>query len=500
MVGGSIPGKAMKQRKTVLLVQPAAQKMIKPRIPINLLPLAYTLREAGFKPEIIDVRLKGFDEFEIDWSDVLIVGISTYTGQMISSGLEIAKKTREKDSGIAIVWGGIHPTLDPENTARHPLVDFVVRRDGEETIVVLAKALQHGKPVGKISGITFKKGGRVVSAPDSRRFDMNKLGILPYDLLEMGRYNLAEFPLNTSRGCPFNCIFCYNQTFNKWTYSMKDAEAVVDEMEYVAKNFPGVETIAFSDDNFFLDKARVEKICGEIMRRKLKIKWMSTIRADYLVNYSVDFLRLMRESGCCTLTFGAESGNNRMLKAIGKGTTAEMNLEAVRKLKQAGIVGRISFVWGIPTETYSESIDSLNMIKEFERINPDSIVNGFFIATVYPNTRLFDKVIEIVPDFKMPKSLEEWARWELYIDGFQPWLDRGYVDRMMTASEIVRFRFFKRMNPANYFKNPIAVLGVRIAEAIMNVSATIRWKYHFYSFGYEWKLFNKMRFRVFGLT
>ncbi len=492
--------KPLRERKTVLLVQPAIRKVMKPRIPINLLPLGYTLRKAGFKPQIIDVRLKDFDEFEIDWSDVLMLGISTYTGPMIHSTLEISKKVRKRDKKIVITLGGVHPTLDAEQTAKHKLVDFVVKKDGEETIVELAKAIQKGKPVDKIKGIAFEKKGKVVSTPDRKRFDLNKIKILPYEMIDMDKYNMAEFPINTSRGCPFNCIFCYNQAFNSWTYSLKSAENVVDEIEYIVRNFRKVNTIAFSDDNFFMDKKRVEKICRELIRRRIGIKWMSTIRADYLVNYSDKFLKLMKDSGCYTVAFGAESGNDRILKIIGKGTTVEMNLGAVKKLKSSGIIGRISFVWGIPSETYHESIDSLNMIKKFREINPESIINGFFIATVYPNTRLFEKVREIVPDFKMPKTLGEWANWELYTEGFQPWLDPKYVDQMMTASEIIRFQFFQRMNPANYFKNPLVVLGIKVAEAVMNVFATLRLRYHFYKYGYEWKLFNKLRFKFIGIT
>jgi radical SAM superfamily enzyme YgiQ (UPF0313 family) len=429
-----------------------------------------------------------------------MLGISTYTGPMIHNALEISQKVRNRDKKIAITWGGIHPTLDAAQTVKHKLVDFVVKKDGEETVVELAKAVQKGKPVDKIKGILFEKKGKIVSTPDRKRFDLNKIKILPYEMIDMSRYNMAEFPLNTSRGCPFNCIFCYNQAFNNWTYSLKSAENVVDEIEYIVRNFRKVKVIAFNDDNFFIDKKRVETICKELIRRKIGIKWMSTIRADYLVKYSDEFLKLMRDSGCFAVAFGAESGNNRILKIIGKGTTKEMNMGAIKKLKTSGIIGRISFVWGIPTETYAESIDSLNLIKEFERINPESIINGFFISTVYPHTPLFDMVRKIVPDFKMPKTLEEWGDWELYTSGFQPWLDKSYVDQMMTASEIVRFKYFQRMNPENYFRNPLAVLVIKIGEAVMNVSAKIRWKYHFYKFGYEWKLFNKIRFHIIGIT
>lgn len=487
-------------KKTVLLIQPALRQAIKPRIPINLLPLGHTLREAGYNPIVVDLRLKNFEDFDIDWNNVLMVGISTYTGPMIHSALDISKKIREKNKNIRIIWGGIHPTLDAEPTARHPLVDYVVRRDGEETIVELAKAIEQGKPVDKIKGITFKKNGKVVSNPERDRFVLDKIPHMPYDLIDMKDYNLAEFPLNTSRGCPFRCIFCYNCNFNENTFNMKSADKVLDEIEYIKKKFPEVKIIAFSDDNFFMNKKRAEDICRGMIDRKINVKWMATIRANYLTSYSDEFLKIIKKSGGDTLAFGAESGNDRILKIIGKGTSVATNFGAVRQLKKAGIIGRISFVWGIPGETYEESIDSLNMIKEFEKISPESIVNGFFISTVYPHTPLFDIVKKIVPDFKMPQTLEEWADWELYTSGYQPWLDPGYVDQMLTASEIVRFKFFEKMNPANYFRNPLVVLAIKAGEAIMGISAKIRWKYHFYKHGYEWKLFNKLRYQVMGLT
>jgi len=488
------------ERKTVLLVQPAVKQVMKPRIPINLLPLAFTLREAGFKPKVVDARLKDFNEFEIDWEDVLMVGISSYTGPMIFKALEIAKAIKEKDLKIPVVWGGIHPSLDPVETARHKLVDFVVRRDGEETIVELAKATQKGKGFEKILGITYRKGGKLVSNPDRPRFDLNRIPILPYDLVDMQDYNLVEFPMNTSRGCPFACIFCYNRAYNGPTYSFKSAKNVVKEIEHVLGNWGNkVETIGFSDDNFFMNKKRVEEICNALIKKKIKVKWMSTIRADYIRKYSLGFLRLIRKSGCDTLAFGAESGSNRILKVIGKATTVEDNLAAVKKLRKAGIEGRISLVWGTPTETYGESIQSLELIKKMRKADPKAVINGFFISTIYPNTRLFEKAKELVPNFKMPKSLEDWGSWGLYQSGFQPWLDKKYVKQMMTASEIVRFQFFKQMKPENYFKNPLTVLAVKLAEAIMDVSASFRWKHNFYKYGYEWKLFTWLKFRFIGI-
>lgn len=485
-------------KKTVLLIQPGGMTQT-PRIPLNFLPIAYTLKEKGFEPKIIDLRLRSLEKYDINWDDVLIAGLGVYTGPMILEALEIAKKIREKNREIAIVWGGIHPSLEPAQTAEHELVDAVVRLEGEETMPELAEAVQKGKEWEGIKGLAYrdKKTGKVVSTPEREWYDMNKIPILPYEMLEMDKYNLSEFPMCTSRGCPFGCIFCYNLAFNKRSYRWKDAKLVVDEMEYVKGKY-NVGTFMFSEDNFFANKKRVEEICNELIRRKMDIKWIGSIRADYLARYSDEFMQLIKDSGCIMLTFGAESGNDRILKVINKGTTVQDNLEAVKKLKKFDIVGRISFVWGTPTETYEESIETLEFIKELHRIHPELIVNGFFISTVYPNTPLYAMAKKMVPDMEMPKSLEEWGHWMHYTSGFQPWLDRKYMDRMTTASEIVRFHCLKDMDASHYFKNPLKVLGIKAAAGLMNIPASIRWKHNWYGHGIEWRIFSRMKFAFLG--
>ncbi len=489
-----------KTKKLVVLVQPGDQIM-KPRPPGNLLPLAFMLKKAGFKPKIVDLRLKGFEKFDIDWSKVLLVGLTTYTGQMILQALDVAKKTRKINKTIPIVWGGIHPSMSPEQTAKHHLVDFVIKREGEETIVELAQAIQQNKPTNTIKGLTYKnKKDIMISTPNREWFDLNKIPIQPYELLDMKKYNLSNFQLLSSRGCPYECIFCYNQIYNEKSFRAKSAKSTVDEIEYVVKKYD-VNTFSFNDDNFFTNKLRVEQICKEIIKRKIKIKWASTIRADYLAKYNDKFMQLIKNSGCYMLCFGAESGSNRILKIINKNITVQDIIDSVKVLKKFDIVGRISFIWGVPTETFQESTQSLNLIKELEKINPKIVVNGFFPTTAYPKTQLVKKIKEILPNFNLPQSLEEWGNCKFFTLGTkQPWLSKKYVNRMIIASEIIRFNCLKKFESNYYFKNKLVLFSITVATTIMSISANIRWNYHFYDFGFEWLIFNKLKMRFLGFV
>jgi anaerobic magnesium-protoporphyrin IX monomethyl ester cyclase len=125
-------------KNTVLLIQPG-HSTLKPRIPVNYLSIAAELMNNGFKVIIADLRVFDWDVAmkDVDWNDVVLVGLSCYTGPMILQCIDVAKKIRGIDSGIPIIWGGIHPTIEPISVAKHETVDIAVKGDGEETITEL---------------------------------------------------------------------------------------------------------------------------------------------------------------------------------------------------------------------------------------------------------------------------------------------------------------------------------------------------------------------------
>ncbi len=179
---------------TVLLVYPGGFNSVFPEIPLPLVYLAWALRRASYEVEILDTRIHSFDQMSRD--DYLFVGISSMTGPMIRDGLRFARHVRERNPKIPIVWGGIHVTLLPEQSLENDLVDIVVRGEGELTVVELAGALAAGGALSKVRGISYKQDGVVRSNPDREFMDMDQIDIeLPYDLLEMEKYEFPGLPV-----------------------------------------------------------------------------------------------------------------------------------------------------------------------------------------------------------------------------------------------------------------------------------------------------------------
>jgi len=205
----------------ILLVMPSPNNKFN-RIPYNLLCLAGYLRERGFEAQICDCQFG--EEDHVDFREFPYLGMTTWTGPQIRSALNIAKRYRRENPEGTLIWGGVHPSITPEETASHPLVDYVVRGEGEETLFSLLTALEAGSDPAEVEGVTFVRDGECISTPDRDFIDLDQLPLPPYTLLgNLDRYiDLNRDPsvvsVGTSRGCPFNCGFCYARKVhrNRW--------------------------------------------------------------------------------------------------------------------------------------------------------------------------------------------------------------------------------------------------------------------------------------------
>ena len=228
------------------------------------------------------------------------MGISCMSGLQIKYALEFARYVRMQNPSCPLVWGGVHPTLLPEQTASNDFVDIVVRGEGELIIKDLANTLALNHPLDDVLGITYAINGAIKSNPDGKIIDLDAIPLaLPYELLQMNKYpsfKSGRFHVQTSRGCPHRCGFCYNSIFNKNRWRGKSAKRVLDEIEYILKKYPHIKIIDPIDDNVFVDEYRVKQICKGIIDRRLGIQWRANCRFDYLANYDKDFLELLDAS------------------------------------------------------------------------------------------------------------------------------------------------------------------------------------------------------------
>ena len=412
---------------SVILFRPAYDRRSRsaPVFPWALLYLASVLRERGVEVHILDEAVTPDYAQTLDGlleqTQPVTVGISSMTGDQIRHGLEFARRVRAK-SAAAIVWGGIHPSLLPEQTARHPLVDYAVAGEGEYALAELVDRLAAGKDPAQIPGVYGRDGG-------SRRsdfIDLAQLPEIPYDLVDVEKYVCARpdigarryFEICTSRGCPHHCGFCYIESVHGSRWRALDAAQALEKIRALVGRF-NLDCVSFREDNFFVNRGRVEAIARGLVEQGPGIKWAASCRINYFDKYDDAFVDLLKRSGCALLTFGVESGNDRVLEFIRKGITVEGVLNVARRVQAAGIRGTYHFMGGFPSETPGEFIDTCKLIDRLRRLGPDVVVREMSIFAPYPGVGLIPECIS--RGHAEPADLEGWIEMD-WTNPQRPWL------------------------------------------------------------------------------
>jgi anaerobic magnesium-protoporphyrin IX monomethyl ester cyclase len=483
--------KGASREREVLLVFPGRYKAPDPQVPLQLLHVASALQQAGYRARIVDMRLQ--DYRNVDVGDPAFVGVTCMSGPQIRYGLEFAKKVRAERPRCPIVWGGVHPTLLPEQTAASEFVDAVVRGESELVVGALADALASGEPLDDVNGLTFTADGAIRSTPDADLIDLDSIPVeLPYDLLELDKYTTLQagrVHMQTSRGCPHRCGFCYNTTFNQRRWRGKSPDRVVDEMQYVVERFPHVKIIDPVDDNFFVDRRRAEAICEQILRRGIKVSWRANCRFDYLAKYDQGFVSLLEKAGCMELDFGGESGSVRMQDFVCKDVTADEIVQSVENLHKwaPSIDPFVSWLSGLPGETYEDMQKTFDLMDQMAQANPRTQHYGIFLYTPFPSP-----LLESLPsEFRPPQSLEQWGEIEVF--HFQPpWHTRRYVEKLRSISAVTRYAFYpqSRIDEHGW--------AFRAGYGVVNRAARYRWEHRYFGFPVELKLANAAARRLRG--
>lgn len=448
---------------------------------------------AGYEIRISDMRIDDFKQVKI--GEPIFVGISSMSGPQIEFGLEFAKKVRNEDPNIPIVWGGVHPTLLPEQTAANSFVDIVVRGEGEQTAVQLANHLASEQPLQGVKGITYKKQGKIISNPQGAHINLDSIPIdLPYDLLKLDEYpapKAGRVHIQTSRGCPGRCGFCYNTIFSQRQWRGKSAKRVLAEIKFLLEKFPHMKTLDIIDDNFFVNQKRVEDICKGMRILKERIQWRANCRFDYVSTYNKDFLGLLDKAGCVELDFGGESGSEKLQCLVTKDVTYSQMLTALSKLRKFAphIEPFVSWLSGLPNETEQDLLKTFDLMDKMCQINPKTQHYGIFIYTPFPSPLLES----LPPEFKQPQTLEEWGRIEVFHFS-PPWLTKKYVKRLHIISAVTSYSFYPetRINERG--------IPYRIMYQIINRIARYRWKHRFFGFPIEQKIIDYVTKKLRGFV
>jgi radical SAM superfamily enzyme YgiQ (UPF0313 family) len=381
----------------IALINPNASVEVVKRLgiatpPLGIGYLASVLREKGLKVRIIDdlVEKLPFNELIKRVRDSLIVGI-TSTTPTFNAALRYAKAIKKRLPDVFIILGGVHTTFMPYEAIKHDFIDAVCVGEGEYTIVEVAERIEAEKSLEGVKGLIYKQDGRVID--NGRRGFIEDLDSIPFpafDLMPLNKYTLLghkleQFPMITSRGCPFACRYCSSSLFLGRKFRARSAENVADEMEWLIDKF-NAKHIAFSDDTFTLNRKRVEKICDEIKKRGLDIKWSCSSRVDTITS---DLLRKMKSAGCVSIYYGIESASEEILRYYRKKIDFDKIRKAVELTKKAGIETICSFIIGAPAERKE---DIKRTLKFAIKLNPDYA--QFSILTPYPGTEIYAEAKE----------------------------------------------------------------------------------------------------------
>ncbi len=402
----------------VVLFNPAprsgwqAQRRVE--MPLGLLCPASPVDRLGFKVRIID-------EYDNQhWKRQLLdaitekplcFGVTCMTGPQILHALAACRIVRQHHPDVPIVWGGIHASLQPQQTLENSCVDLIVVGEGEATFPELVQALAEGTPLERVAGLAFMKDGQYHFTGPRDFIDLDKQPSLAYHLIDINHYRRTLFGIdhisfNSSRGCTFRCSFCYDPVMHGRKWRAMQPQTVVGHLKRIIQDY-GIRGFLFTDDHFFLDLNRARGILEEIIRADLNISISKLhIRADTLLKMDDEDLKLLVRANVRRLSMGVESGSNRIQELLRKDLTAEQVIAANNKIKPYPIVPVFLFMMGLPTETPEDFRQSVNLAIRLTEDNPQAVKN-FNIYSPYPGTELYGLAVKL--GLKEPQRLEDWA-------------------------------------------------------------------------------------------
>lgn len=361
-------------------------------------PLGLIYIASYLKSKIPDINIKILDcpVGKKNYSDIKreitdfkpdMVGLPAWTFSYLDT-LNAAYIAKEVNPCIKVCLGGPHATIFPKETLLQKCVDYIITDEGEYAFYGLIDGLREGKDLSSVPNLGFKANGNININPKSE--SVKNLDELPFPDRKLTPYESYYSILDktrpittmiTSRGCPFQCLFCYQKNTGWRSRSPKN---IADEIEICVGL--GIKNIFIFDETFTVNKKRVLEVCDEILKRKIKIEWDIRSRVDTI---DEEMLKALKKAGCKRISFGVESGNRKILNILKKDIDIEAAKKVVNLSKKHGFIVLVDFMLGSPEETKREIDETMDLAL---KMKPDFV--QFSITTALPATELYDMALK----------------------------------------------------------------------------------------------------------
>jgi anaerobic magnesium-protoporphyrin IX monomethyl ester cyclase len=439
----------------ILLVNPRATKPRHRRFPLSVMALGAALPE-GTSWEILDGNLPGADlaadlparaaAAETTDDPVTLVAVTAMPGPQLVDAVRATKALKARFPALPVVWGGYFPTLYPNPVVAAPYVDWIVRGQGERTLVELLDVLAGRRDPKEVAGLGYRDGGSPRLNPERPWLSPDAFPPPPYGRIDVETYLHPTFlgrrnaVYQASIGCPYSCSFCgviaaYGsvERFESPERTEKSLRTLVEEHR--------VDAVHFYDSNFFLKEAHAVDLCARLER--LSIRWWCEARVDAMLRFSDATWETIRRSGLAMVFFGAESGSDETLAKMSKRLTTAETVAVADLTRRFGIVPEFSFVLGDPDDPEGDIETTLAFVRKLKRVNPDlELITYFYTPT--PQRR--GTYGNVDPLEGTPESLEEWTEpawvdWMTHEDPALPWLPRRLKARVEDFELVLKSRF-----------------------------------------------------------
>jgi len=392
--------------KKMIFIEPKAPNLhIFTQFPLPRLGsfiLGTMMKARGWDVEIIVEALQDIRFDNIQTAD--LVGISTITSTA-PRAYTIADRIR--DMGIPVIMGGPHVTFETDEAMEH--ADYVIRGEGENALMAFIDAWENDRDFTEVPGLSYKLDGEIRHNPKKPHIrDLNRVPFPDFSLMKskirrVGRKRII--PIQTSRGCPYDCSFCSVTGMFGRKYRFRSTENIIEELRQYnnRSNF-----VFFYDDHFTANRKRTKDLLEAMIKEKFKFKWSTQVRAD--VARDPDLVKLMKKAGCYTLFIGLESVNPESLKAMNKQQTVDEIVDAIRVLRRHRIHIHGMFVYGFDEDDWKTVRETVRFAKRARLTSTQ-----FLILTPLPGSAFYRKMAE-----EKRICLKDWSLYDAHHVVFRP--------------------------------------------------------------------------------